>query len=505
MYEGYFGLRAAPFQVTPDPSLLLLTEAHQEALAAILYGIMARKGFVTITGEIGVGKTTVLRHALDQVADNNTDVIHLVQPVTSALELLRTLRAELAPEGQQFAEMHDTSRIVADIQEQLLLRLQQGRSVVVAIDEAQTMPYEALEALRLLSNFETRTAKLLQVVLVGQPELDEILERPEMRPLNQRIAVRARIGPLSMEDSRRYVEHRISAAGGSVAELFTPGALRVLLREAQGYPRRLNIMCDNALMNAFGHESHRVTTRIAREALEPLTYRPPKSSRVELRPVEREPIVMESELPRRRRPSMVMIAAATGLTALAAVVALTPPWQNRMHEAFAQAWAVGRAAVEPPSETQQASVEKTPTSEMPSERSPAEPPATQPSAVAESPPPAPTPAPPSSPPSTTTAAAPPQNAAPPPAPTPMPAPAPETAVPQLAAIAPAAAPASKIGDRTKHVRVVRRGDTVADMCREVYNRRCGPEEMKKIREANPGIRDLSRVMVGQLIAFPVSR
>uniref|UniRef100_UPI000E66897C ExeA family protein n=1 Tax=Desertibaculum subflavum TaxID=2268458 RepID=UPI000E66897C len=302
MYEGYFGLRAAPFQVTPDPRLLMLTAAHQEALAAILYGIMARKGFVTITGEVGVGKTTVLRHALDQVSADNADVLHLVQPVHSASELLQTLRSELAPEDTTPPETSDHGRLVADIQAALLRRLEQGRSVVVAIDEAQTMPVDALESLRLLSNFETRTAKLLQVVLVGQPELDEILDRPELRPLNQRIAVRARIGPLSPDDSRRYLEHRIAAAGGTVAELFTPGALRVLLREAEGYPRRLNIMCDNALMNAYGHESRKVTSRIAREALEPLTYRPPpRPLRAEPRRVEREPMVVTSE-PRRRRP-----------------------------------------------------------------------------------------------------------------------------------------------------------------------------------------------------------
>lgn len=498
MYEGYFGLRAAPFQVTPDPSLLMLTAAHQEALAAILYGIMARKGFVTVTGEVGVGKTTVLRYALDQVAAGNADVIHLVQPVHSTLELLQTLRSELAPEGAALPETEDHGRLVADIQTELLRRLEQWRSVVVAIDEAQTMPVDALESLRLLSNFETRTAKLLQVVLVGQPELDEILDRPELRPLNQRIAVRARIGPLDLDDSRRYVEHRITAAGGNAAELFTPGALRVLLREAEGYPRRLNIMCDNALMNAYGHESRKVTSRIAREALEPLTYRPPRPLRAEARSVEHQPMVMTSE-PRRRRPGMAMIGAAAGLAALAAIVALTPPWQSRLQEAVASAWAVGRAAVEPPAQRDTADAkldtapggastegqvaEAPPMGQASDTRAPAEPPAAAKNAAG---------------PSARAASTLPS------IPVPLPAPAPEAPAAQLAAVTPAAGPVSKIGDRSKHVRVIRRGDTIGDLCREIYGQ-CGAAELRKIRDANPGLRDLSHVMVGQLIAFPVTR
>lgn len=495
MYEDYFGLRAAPFQVTPDPTLLLLTEAHQEALAAILYGIMARKGFVTVTGEVGVGKTTVLRHALDQVAADNTDVIYLVQPVRSTLELLRTLRAELAPEGTEFSDVDDQSRMVADIQERLLGRLEQGRSVVVAIDEAQTMPVEALESLRLLSNFETRTAKLLQVVLVGQPELDEMLSRPELRPLNQRIAVRARIGPLNPDDSRRYVEHRIAAAGGSVAELFTPGALRVLLRESGGYPRRLNILCDNALMNAYGHESHRVTTRIARDAVEPLTYRPPKPIRAEPRLGERG-LDPANDMPRRQGPSIVMVAGAvTGLAALVAIVALTPPWQDRMQDAVAAVWTIGRSAIEPKTanEPRQATLDVAPRAGA----APGEPPTAPPQKAAAEPPAPPPPA--------ATAAQPTTTAAAPAAPAPMSAPAQqEAATEPVSSIAPAAGPVSKLGDRSKHVRVVRRGDTIGDLCREVYGR-CGAAELKKIRDANPGIRDLSHVMVGQLIAFPVAR
>jgi general secretion pathway protein A len=422
-------------------------------------------------------------------------VIHLVQPVRGTLELLRTLRSELAPEDAELRETDDASRLVADIQEQLLLRLEQGRSVVVAIDEAQTMPVETLESLRLLSNFETRTAKLLQVVLVGQPELDEMLDSDELRPLNQRIAVRARIGPLGPDDSRRYIEHRVAAAGGNIDEIFTPSALRMLLRESQGYPRRLNIMCDNALMNAFGHESRKVTSSIAREAIEPLTYRPPpRPIRADPRPAHREPIAFESE-PRRRRPGMFMIGAATGLAALAAIVALTPPWQARMQEAFAAVWTIGRSTIEPPGPTgpQYTALDTRTHGQGSISDAPAEPPApsrdSKPTSAAE-PPPAPQPAPPA--PAAATSSP------------PILAPVPEPPAAQLAAVAPAAAPPSKIGDRTKHVRVVRRGDTIGDLCREVYGT-CGPAELKKIRDANPGIRDLSHVMVGQLIAFPVIR
>jgi general secretion pathway protein A len=261
-YTSFFGLRSSPFHVIPDPDNLFLTDAHKHAIGAIYYGIVARKGFVVVTGEVGVGKTSVLRASLDRLDTATTKIVYLFNPRLTATALYQAMLTELGDpvEGRRraLAALHD-----------LLLKLyKSGVNVILAIDEAQNMPEETLEDLRVLSNLETRSDKLLQIVLVGQPELDAMLSKSSLRQLEQRIAVRATIPALSLRQSFHYVRHRLAFAGcAENKRLFSFAALSYIAYTAGGNPRRLNIYCDNALINGLGHRAERVTLPIAREAL----------------------------------------------------------------------------------------------------------------------------------------------------------------------------------------------------------------------------------------------
>jgi general secretion pathway protein A len=498
MYERHFGFSLPPFQVTPDPNLLLLTAAHREAIAAIMYAIMSRKGFATVTGDVGVGKTSVLRHALDRVAEaGKLDIIYLVQPIANPVDLLRTIWRELAQEGEALGEHYDMGVVIDDIHAKLLTRFQRQRNVVLAIDEAQALPVAALEALRLLSNFEAHRSKLLQIVLVGQTELEQMLARPELRQLDQRIAIRARIHPLGRRDSLRYVRFRLAAAAETEVRPFTAPALYRLLREARGYPRRLNILCDNALMNAYGHSARRVTWRIAREACNaqaPAARRSargpaaagvavaalliPAASLVGLPDLRDRMWTMAdgARLPTLERAKEEALQEAARLKEFASVgikaategvskVAATVPWAD----AGAGAPSMAGADAEAEAEAREEPALPTPTVALPPVREEAKA-------------------------ARTIAAAP-----APPTPTVAPPPARE----EVKAATAAAAPAQP-QRKTKQVEVVRRGETVTQMCQRIYGR-CGGEEMRRIREANPDIRNLSRIMVGQTIVFPGNR
>jgi type II secretory pathway predicted ATPase ExeA/phage tail protein X len=261
-YTAFYGFRSSPFHVTPDPDNLLLTEAHKHALGAIYYGIVARKGFVVVTGEVGVGKTSVLRASLDRLDTTATKIVYLFNPRLTPTELYETILTDL---GESLGDRRDALNAL----QHLLLRLyNSGLNVVLAIDEAQNIPEGTLEDLRLLSNLETRSDKLLQIVLVGQPELDATLAQSSLRQLKQRIAVRATIPAMSLKQSFRYMRHRVTVAGrGEDIPLFSFSALMYIAYAASGNPRKLNIYCDNALINGLGHRAERITLSIAREAL----------------------------------------------------------------------------------------------------------------------------------------------------------------------------------------------------------------------------------------------
>jgi len=261
-YTTFYGFKSSPFHVTPDPDNIFLTEAHKHAIGAIYYGIVARKGFVVVTGEVGVGKTSVLRSSLERLDTATTKIVYLFNPRLTSAQLYQAILAELG------GFVLDRGDVLTTLQQLLLEFYNRSLNVVLAIDEAQNMPEATLEDLRVLSNLETRSDKLLQIVLVGQPELDVILSKSSLRQLSQRIAARATIPTLSLKQSFRYIRHRVTVAGRAESNpLFSFAALCYIVFVARGNPRTLNIYCDNALMNGLGHHSEHITLPIAREAL----------------------------------------------------------------------------------------------------------------------------------------------------------------------------------------------------------------------------------------------
>jgi len=266
-YSSFYGLRSPPFHVTPDASLFFATDTHQQAMAAIEYGVTAEKGFIVVTGEVGVGKTTVLRAVLDRFDSSKSRVIYLFNPDLSVAELYAAILEGL----DAGAKPGEASETLQRVQEALVKFNERGVAVILAVDEAQNMPEETLEHLRVLSNLETMKSKLLQIVLVGQPELDAILRRQSLRQLAQRVAVRAKISRLSFGQSCRYIQHRLTCCGRPIEPpLFSTPALWYLAYRARGIPRSLNIYCDNALINGYGHRAPRLTLRIVREAVKTL-------------------------------------------------------------------------------------------------------------------------------------------------------------------------------------------------------------------------------------------
>lgn len=258
MYLDFYQLSEEAFRITPDPKFLYLSPSHREAFASVVYGVNARKGFVVVTGEVGTGKTTVLRAYLSMAQGSGVHPIYLFDPDITYDALLALLLRELgAPAGDD-----GLASPLERLQMQLIAEFTQGRNVVLLIDEAQNMPVETLEKLRLLSNLETEQEKLLQIVLVGQPELDHKLDLYALRQLKQRIAVRAAIQPLSPRESTEYIRFRLDKAG-ALGPVFSRRALSAITLRAKGIPRTLNILCDNALIAGYGSQRRPVPARIA--------------------------------------------------------------------------------------------------------------------------------------------------------------------------------------------------------------------------------------------------
>ena len=264
MYLTYYGLKKEPFHTTPDPSFLFLSPQHKEALGAIIYGIEKRKGFIAIIGEVGVGKTTILRAYLERKASKRQKIVYIFNPVLTYHGLLTAIfrSLEIVPRDNDVAEM------VNQLHEALIVEYQAGGTVVLAIDEAQNMPMETLENLRMISNLESSTDKLIQIILLGQPELNGMLEQPALRQFRQRIALRATICELSEEESHAFIEHRIKVASNFETHmLFTKSALNLIVKQAKGIPRRLNILCDNALITGFGRQCKPVPVSVVKEVI----------------------------------------------------------------------------------------------------------------------------------------------------------------------------------------------------------------------------------------------
>src|SRR6516225_848597 len=263
MYLSFFGLNEKPFAITPDPRYLYLSERHAEALAHLLYGINEAGGFVQLTGEVGTGKTTIVRSLLAQTP-KNAEIALILNPKMTAPEFLLTICEELGI-GIPDAAAASLKNLVAILSEYLLRAHAAGRRVVLVVDEAQNLLPEVLEQVRLLTNLETNTQKLLQIILIGQPELRELLARNELRQLAQRVTGRYHLNPLSREETSAYVRHRLRVAGAT-SDIFAPQALNAVFSLSQGVPRVINVICDRALLGAYSLDRHRVTASLVRSA-----------------------------------------------------------------------------------------------------------------------------------------------------------------------------------------------------------------------------------------------
>jgi len=264
MYLRYFGLNEAPFSITPDPAFVFLSPRHRDALAHLMYGVGkgGSGGFVQLTGEVGTGKTTLCRCLLDQVPEG-THIALLLNPLVTPRELLAAISEEL---GIDVSHSIESTRLLVDgLNRYLLDAHQRGERVVVVIDEAQNLSPEALEQVRLLTNLETSKEKLLQIVLLGQPELRELLQRRTLRQLAQRITARYHLSPLGPKDTHLYIRHRMQVAGAQ-RNPFRRNAMNALYQRSQGIPRLINIIADRSLIAAFAKERVDVTAAMVHEA-----------------------------------------------------------------------------------------------------------------------------------------------------------------------------------------------------------------------------------------------
>jgi general secretion pathway protein A len=250
MYYAYFGLEKEPFSMTPDPGFLFLTAKHREALAGLLFAITSRKGFLVLTGDAGTGKTTLLSRVMRSMPPERAHFSYVLNPTLSASEFLEMVLLDFG-----FEDIPESkSQRLMRLHQFLLKGHREGRTQVLIIDEAQKLSPELLEEVRLLTNFETAEQKLLQIVLAGQTELTELLNREDLRQLKQRIAVRVGVEALAPAEVSQYMTSRWSRAGATCELPFTSGALKLIAMYSRGIPRIINSICDNALMNAFGDE-----------------------------------------------------------------------------------------------------------------------------------------------------------------------------------------------------------------------------------------------------------
>ncbi|MBI3615953.1 MAG: AAA family ATPase [Candidatus Omnitrophica bacterium] len=267
MYKVFYRFREKPFHVTADPTFLYLSRQHQEALNHLTYGIRERLGFLMITGEVGTGKTTLAKTLIEKLPSSAKTAL-ILHPTLSSAQLLRAVLKDFGvpPSGSSRAQLLQAIEIF------LLEQAASGGEAVLVVDEAQALSSSTLEQVRLLSNVETPKRKLLQIVLIGQPELTERLDKdPRLRALHQRIAVRYQIQPLAEEEVASYIDHRIQIAGEKGIPLFTPGAMAKIAEISQGIPRRINRICDQALLAGFVRESRTIDESMVEQALSTLT------------------------------------------------------------------------------------------------------------------------------------------------------------------------------------------------------------------------------------------
>jgi general secretion pathway protein A len=276
VYEEYFGLKGPPFSIAPDPRFLYMSAQHQEALAHLLYGMRSNGGFVLLTGEVGTGKTTSCRLLLEQIP-GDTDVAFIINPRINVEEFLATLCDEL---GIVYPGGNSSVKVFVDrINAYLLDAHARSRRTVVIIEEAQNLSYDVLEQVRLLTNLETNERKLLQVIMIGQPELRDMLERPELRQLAQRITARYHLGPLTEDEVPLYIKHRLSVMGIQRG-IFTDSACKTVFRRSSGIPRLINVICDRALLGAYVEGKDRIDRKMVNKAVSEVFGKGPSSRKM---------------------------------------------------------------------------------------------------------------------------------------------------------------------------------------------------------------------------------
>lgn len=267
LYQKHFGLNQAPFNITPDPSFLYLSASHQEGLAQLMYGVNARRGFIVLTGEVGTGKTTLIQTLLCRLPEN-THTALIFSTIISPVDLFRYICEEfgLVEPMQGLKDSHDYISLLNDF---LLQRYRDGDNAVLLIDEAQNLSADVLESIRLLSNFETTKDKLLQIVLVGQPELTERLNTLQLRQLKQRVTLRHHLRPFSLSECQEYIAVRLKHAGG-YPKIFPAKTVEEVHRYSGGIPRLINVICDNAMISAYALDSKEIGATLIQEAADDL-------------------------------------------------------------------------------------------------------------------------------------------------------------------------------------------------------------------------------------------
>jgi general secretion pathway protein A len=481
MYTKYFGLTQKPFNATPDPRFQYTNRCYREAYATLQYGIRERKGFIALTGEVGTGKTTLLRRLMESI-DPGVKVVLVYNTSVTFDELVEFICGEL---GIPVEGLSRVGRMRA-LDRFLLEEAQRNALVVLLLDEAQNLSPEALENLRLISNLETSTAKLLQIVLVGQPELDAKLALPGLRQVTQRIALRFRLKRLEDSEVEAYIDYRLRMVGSSRKALFSDAAIRKLLPYVRGIPRLINIACDNALVLAYATDHKKVNGVIMDTVLEDLRLQ--RAAKALWTPIrETEP---ETPAPFRAWRG-VAVASALALAAVA-VVGLAGP--SAVAARFASLGALARDAVsttEPPAPSPAPARAPAPTTPAPTTQ-----------ASSATPAPAAVPAPPAS----VEATVPGEHPSPGPAePSAAPGPAPtEAQGPSAGRPKPTSGPgrATRTAERaSRGAAALREGDTVSELVLEHYGRHSWLA-LDLIHEMNPAIEDLDVVPAGQTLRLP---
>ena len=257
MYTAFYGFKEPPFNLTPDPRFIFFSDQHREAINHLLFGVQQRKGFIQLTGEVGSGKNTLCRAFLEELHDRYVTSL-VLNPIFSESQILRVILKEFGVSDISRERLQNYDLL----NEFLLARAREGKDAVLIIDEAQDLSPNLLEQIRLLSNLETDNRKLIQIVLMGQPELRAKLDDPALKQLRQRITIRYHLGPLTEDETRRYLEHRMTVAGGRGSPLFEPAAVARLYRYSGGIPRLINALADKSLLAGFVYRTDRITAKM---------------------------------------------------------------------------------------------------------------------------------------------------------------------------------------------------------------------------------------------------